>query len=139
MSKTISRFMGPLAVGVMCAGLFALAPAAKADERDQRTVVTVDQPVEVPGTVLPVGTYVFKLLDSSSERKVVQVFNQDESHLITTFVGVPQYHQTPKGHTILTFAETAAHTPERLHEWFYPGENYGLEFNYPPSRTNSAD
>ena len=54
---------------VFCFVLVALAfpRGAKADEWNKITVVTFNQPFEIPGVgaqVLPAGTYVFKLLDS---------------------------------------------------------------------------
>jgi hypothetical protein len=57
----------PLTLGVM---LFAVFPTAhvKADEWNKKTIVTFDQDVEIPGWVLPAGTYVFKLLNSGSSR-----------------------------------------------------------------------
>jgi hypothetical protein len=52
-----------------------------ADDYNRKTVVTFSGPVEVPGVgaqTLPAGTYVFKILDSQSDRHIVQIFNQDE-------------------------------------------------------------
>ena len=46
----------------------SVMPSAKADEWNKKTVVTFSAPVEVPGKVLPEGTYVFKLADSQSNR-----------------------------------------------------------------------
>ena len=40
----------------------ALAPVARADEWDKKTVLTVDQPIQVTKTVLQPGKYVFKLI-----------------------------------------------------------------------------
>jgi hypothetical protein len=48
--------------------LGAIMPAVRADAWDQKTVFTFSAPVEVPGQLLPAGTYVFKLADSSSDR-----------------------------------------------------------------------
>ena len=56
--------------------LGAVLPRATADEWDQKTVFTFGGPVEIPGQVLPAGTYVFKLADSPSDRNIVQVFQQ---------------------------------------------------------------
>jgi hypothetical protein len=58
-----------------------LPKGASADEWNQKTVFTFSGPVEIPGQVLPAGTYIFKLLDSQADRDVVQVFNKDEDHL----------------------------------------------------------
>ena len=61
------------------------SPGAKADEWNSKTVMTFSGPVEIPGVhlkgwgVLPAGTYVFKILDSQSDRHIVQIFNKDET------------------------------------------------------------
>ena len=62
-------------------------PQAAADDWNRKTVITFSAPVEVPGVgaqVLPAGTYVFKILDSLSDRHIVQIFNKEETHLYTT-------------------------------------------------------
>ena len=64
---------------IICLTLVALAlpSPVNADASDKKTIVTFSQPVEIPGAqVLPAGTYVFKLLDSSSNRNIVQIFNE---------------------------------------------------------------
>jgi len=40
------------------------ALTARADDYDKKTIVTLDQPTEVPGIVLEPGRYVIKLLNS---------------------------------------------------------------------------
>src|ERR1700730_3742746 len=67
------------------------APPASADQSDKKTVFTFSAPVEIPGKVLPAGTYVFKLLDSTSNRDIVQVWDKDEQHLIATMLALPDY------------------------------------------------
>ncbi|MBV6429999.1 MAG: hypothetical protein IANPNBLG_00102 [Bryobacteraceae bacterium] len=109
----------------------ALTPSAKADEWNEKTIVTFNQPVEIPGRVLPAGTYVFKLLDSQSDRNVVQIFNKDENHVYATILAIPDYRMEPKGKTVITFEERRAGAPEAIRAWFYPGRNYGEEFVYP--------
>jgi hypothetical protein len=116
----------------VCMGLVgAMMPAARADDWNQRTVVTFSGPVEVPGQVLMPGTYVFKLADSAWDRNVVQVFNKDENHLYGTFLAIPDYHLKPADKTIITFDERPVGSPEAIKAWFYPGENYGHDFVYP--------
>ncbi len=118
-------------------GLVMLAlPKARADEWNQKTIVTFSGPVEVPGRVLPAGTYVFKLEDSQSDRDIVEVFNKDENHLYGTFLAIPDYRLRPRGKTIISFEERAAGAPEAVKAWFYPGENYGHEFVYPKVRAS---
>jgi hypothetical protein len=111
-----------------------MLPHAKADEWDQKTVLTFSEPVELPGQVLSPGAYTFKLADSDSDRNIVQVFNKDETHLYGTFLAVPDYRLQPAGKTIVTFEERPAGSPEAVRAWFYPGDNYGHEFVYPKAR-----
>jgi hypothetical protein len=109
----------------------SVLPSAKADEFNKKTVVTFNVPVEIPGRVLSEGTYVFKVIDSLSDRDLVQIFNQDESELITTTLAVPTYRQEPTGDTVITFEERPSGGPEAVKTWFYPGDSYGFEFMYP--------
>ena len=107
---------------------------ANASESDKKTIFTFSQPVDLPGVALPAGTYVFKVLDSLSDRNIVQVFNKDETKLIGTFVTIPDYTPQPSDKTIVKFSETSAGGPKAIKEWFYPGENVGWEFAYPKKR-----
>ena len=107
---------------------------ANADEWDQKTKFTFSGPVEIPGQVLPPGTYVFKLADSQADRNIVQVYNKDEKHLIGTFLAIPDQRLRPAGKPIITFEERAADAPEAIKAWFYPGENYGHQFVYPKEK-----
>jgi hypothetical protein len=112
-------------------GVLALSPGARADEWNQKTVVTFSGAVEVPGQVLPAGTYVFKLANSSSNRNIVQIFNKEEDHVFGTFLAIPDYRLRASEKTIIRFAERPAGSPEAIKGWFYPGKLYGHEFVYP--------
>jgi hypothetical protein len=104
---------------------------AQADTFNKATKVTFDQPVEVPGTVLPAGTYTFTILNMAGSRNIVQIFNEDRTHLITTILAIHNYRLQPTGETVINFAERPAGTPQAVKAWFYPGFNYGVEFVYP--------
>jgi LPXTG-motif cell wall-anchored protein len=107
---------------------------ARADTWNKRTVVTFSQTFEVPGKVLPAGTYTFVLLDSPSDRHIVQIFNADGSQLITTILAINDYRLRPTGDTVMKFNERPGDAPEALRAWFYPGDNFGQEFVYPKVR-----
>src|SRR3984957_6441562 len=111
----------------------AFAPTAPADEWNKKTILTVSEPIQVPNQVLPPGEYVMKLLDSPSNRHIVQIFNADQSHLITTILAIPNLRLQPTGKTVFTFWETPPGQPKALRAWFYPGDNFGQEFAYPKS------
>ena len=118
----------------------ALLPSAKADEWNNKTVMTFSGPVEIPGVhltgwgVLPAGTYVFKLLDSQSDRHIVQIFSQDEKTVYATILAIPNYRLKATDKTVITFRERPAGEPEALRAWFYPGRNWGEEFVYPKAK-----
>jgi hypothetical protein len=115
-------------------GALAVSPAARADESDQKTVMTFSGPVEVPGQVLPAGTYVFKLAATSGYRHVVQVFNKRENHIFGTFLAIPYYQRERSDKTIVTFHERPAGSPDAIRAWVYPGRTYGHEFVYPKTK-----
>jgi len=124
---------------IFCLSLVALAflPSAKADEWDRKTTVTFSAPVEVPGVgaqTLPAGTYIFKILDSASDRHIVQIFNERMDHVYTTILAIPNYRLKSTDKTVMTFGERAAGQPEAIRAWFYPGRQWGEEFVYPKFR-----
>jgi hypothetical protein len=124
---------------VLCVGLAytAVAPVVRADAWNKRTAVTFHQPVEIPRIVLGPGTYVVKLVDSLSNRDLVQFLNERENHVFATVLAIPDYEPNfVPDHSIFTFEERAANSPEVLKTWFYPGDNYGEEFVYPKSETS---
>jgi LPXTG-motif cell wall-anchored protein len=122
---------------IFCLSLAALAFSAsvKADAWNKKTFVTFSQPVEVPGgVVLPAGAYVFKLMDSASNRHIVQIFNEDQNHIYATVLAIPNYRLRVTGKTIITFVERPAGEPQAIRAWFYPGDNFGQEFVYSKRR-----
>ena len=127
----MTRFVVAMAsVGIL--GV-ALSSSARADEWNKKTVMTVNEPIQVPNKVLPAGTYVIKLLSSPSDRHIVQIFNADETQLQTTILAIPNYRIQPTGKTVFSFWETPPGQPKALRAWFYPGDNFGQEFAYPKS------
>ena len=111
-----------------------LATDARADEWNKKTVLTFTQAVEVPGQVLPAGTYTFQLMDSPSDRHIVQIFNADGTQIIATILAINNYRLQPTGKTVVKFEERSGDNPEALKAWFYPGDNFGQEFVYPKQR-----
>jgi hypothetical protein len=77
---------------------------------------------------------VFRLLDALSDRNVVQIFNEDESHLYATILAIPNYRLQATDKTVMPFAERRAGAPQAIRAWFYPGDNFGQEFVYPKVR-----
>jgi hypothetical protein len=119
------------AVGILgCAGVVAVH-SAQADQWDKKTILTVNEPIQVRDTVLEPGQYVFKLLDSQGDRHIVQIYNRDQTHLVDTIMAIPNYRIQPTGNSRFAFWETPPGSAKALRAWFYPGDNYGQEFTYP--------
>lgn len=128
-----------LVVFILCLTLVVLAipSGVNADTWNKKTTVLFNQPVEIPGVgaqILPAGTYVFKLMDSQTDRNIVQIFNQDQTHVFATILAIPNYRLRATDKTVMTFRERAAGSPEAIRAWFYPGNNWGQEFVYPKKR-----
>ena len=121
--------------GTICLLLFGatfFVPKVQADESDKKTIMTVNEPIQVPGKVLPAGTYVLRLLDSN-DRTLVGIYNADGRHLITTVLGVPDYRKETPDKAVLQVEERSEGQPA-LTAWFYPGDNFGVEFVYPTQK-----
>ncbi len=129
----------PFVLSVAFLGV-AFSSSAKADAWDKKTTITFSGPVEIPGVhlkgygVLPAGTYVFKVLDSGSDRHIVQISSKDEKTVYATILAIPNVRLKATDKTVMTFRERPAGEPEALRAWFYPGKEWGEEFVYPKAR-----
>jgi hypothetical protein len=138
-ARSLSKYFGRiLTVGFSISALCTLFSAtASAQLSDKKTMITFATPVEIPDAgaqVLPAGTYVFKLVDSKTDRNIVQILSKDESHVFATILAIPNYRLRATDKTVMTFAERAAGQPQALRAWFYPGERTGQEFVYPKTK-----
>ncbi len=114
--------------------LVVASRSARADEFDRLMVITFSGPVEVPGAVLPAGTYQFKLADPNGDRNVVEIRSDDGSKVYATLLTIPDERSTPTDDPVVTFEERAAGSPEAIRALFYPGETTGMEFVYSTDR-----
>lgn len=99
---------------------------------DQRTYFTFSAPFELPGNkTLPAGKYTFRVLDSPSNRHIVQILNQDGTQIQATLLAIPAQRQEPPSEPEIRFMEAAASMPPAVKTWWYPGRTIGHEFIYP--------
>jgi outer membrane biosynthesis protein TonB len=108
-----------------------LIPHAFADPLYKNTEVKFNAPVEIPGMVLPAGTYVMKLLDPLATQNVVQFYDPDEKHMYAMVFAIPAYRVNPPDHTVITFEERVGNSPQAIKDWFTAGDHWGEEFVYP--------
>src|SRR3954468_8378348 len=98
------RKMVLAAIGLVAAGFVATAHARSAD----RTYLTFNKDVALPGVVLPAGTYVFDIANPDSSHDVVRVATRD-GHV--RYMGFTLRVQRPAGMSLnqpVTFGETRA-------------------------------
>jgi hypothetical protein len=115
-------------IALLCAVFDA---GVRADTWDKKTIVTFSESVEIPGQVLPAGTYVFKLANTVSDRHVVQIWTEDETHILATIMTIPNYRLELSNRPMFEFDERPGNSPMALRSWFHPGDNSGQEFVYP--------
>jgi len=128
---------------VLCAAatLACFAVGAKADEANKLVNLTFSAPVQIPGRVLPAGSYQFKLAIPEGDRRVVQVTsrqdpnnksaNSYDKNLSVLLLTIPDQRAKPSNDPVVMFNERPAGEPPAVKVWFYPGETYGYEFVYP--------
>ena len=127
------RKLGILPLALTAAFLaISLSAGVKADDWDKKTIVTFDQDVEIPGQVLPAGTYVFKLFRGSSDRFIVQVWFRGESQLLATLITIGSSYPNPSGdpYFVLDTTGTEQGYPPAIVSWFFAGSDEGCDFLY---------
>src|ERR1700747_1895268 len=115
-------------LGLMLAFTIML-PVVHADDWDQAIRFTFSQPVQIPGHVLPAGTYWFRLADSN-DRHHVQIFRENRT-LVATVFAIPRQRQGIDSKVAITLADRAATQPEAIVALFYVGGREGREFLEP--------
>ena len=124
--KKLIGVAGALAVlGVMTAG------AARAETFDKRTVFTFNQPFSVPGVTLPAGDYMFRIVDTQTGRRVIQVLSGDGKMPYAMLHSIPDVRLEASANPEVRFMETAKGQPSAVKAWWYPHERTGYEFIYP--------
>jgi hypothetical protein len=129
------------ALGIMLGVVFALAmvtPAARASMRNQAEKITFNQPVQVPGVVLPAGTYWFEVTGlHTGTPDIVTIYNSNWSKVYATVSTVPVERKSWTGRASwdsqgrVVLAEGPAGQPDSVVEWFYPSRITGHQFLYP--------
>ena len=116
----------------LCAAIIVVsATPLQASAWNKKTVLTFDHPVRLPGKVtLPAGTYVFKLVDSNSDRNIVQVSNVRGDKTYATILAINDYRPTASTKAVMTFGETASCQPRTIKAWYYAGDTSGSRFVY---------
>jgi len=106
-----------------------LVPSVRADDSNKETHLTIDQPLQIQDTRLAPGQYVLKLADPDTNRSVVSVYNADGNRLEGIIVGWAAYRTDAGDKHQFTISQPEGNQPAKLQTWFYPGDNFGVEFS----------
>jgi len=113
------------------------AGAALAETVDKRTVFTFNRPIALPGVTLPAGDYLFRLVDTTTSRKVIQVLSGDGKTPYAMLHSIPEIRRDASGNPEVRFMETAKGHPNAVKTWWYPNERTGYEFIYPKDQARA--
>jgi hypothetical protein len=114
-------------VSIVITVLVWLTPQARAQLLEQKVHVTFSGPVEVPGEVLPAGSYVFEALESGH---LTRILSADEKHVYATLFTVPEERSETAQKATIVLEENQPGMPQKVEAWFYPGYSTGNEFMY---------
>ncbi len=112
-------------------GIAMFASAVQAQPEDKRTFFTFSGPIALPGVTLPAGRYIFRIVDTTTSRKVIQVTSEDQKKPYAMMNTIPDTRRDPAKDATVAFYETAKGTPAAVKSWWYPGERDGYQFIYP--------
>ena len=106
----------------------AAVQGLRAEGMNEKAIFTFSGPVQIPGRVLPAGTYVFRPLALYSH--TVVILNANESKAIATEFTVPvtASHASAKGQ--VQIEERAGSKIEAIRSIFVPNSLTGYEFVY---------
>ena len=123
------------ALGILSA---IFAPSLRADECDKNTYINTNQPLQIQGTLLAAGRYMFRLVNSCYNHHTVQIFSADGMRLEATILAIPAYRIERSDATQLILANPQDGQPAMLQFWFYQGDNNGVEFVIPKAASVNA-
>jgi len=123
------------ALAVLC----ALMPGpVRGETFDKTTVFTFSRPISVPGVTLPAGDYMFRIVDTTTGRKVIQVLSGDGKTPYAMLHSIPDVKLEASAEPDVQFMETAKDQPYAVKAWWYPNERIGYEFIYPKQQAREV-
>jgi len=143
LSESIRKHGLAVAAGI---GLLLLgsAPPLRAGDLDKSVTMTFSGPVQIPGKILPAGTYVFRRWDVSGNPNAMMVFDANDQKPIGLTMYYPASYEldaAPQwgsgggdarpGLEVRLNPERIRNTPQKLEEWSYPGDPVNYKLVYP--------
>jgi hypothetical protein len=117
--------------GVALLAVLATSSTGAFTDSRRTTYFTFSGSVQLPGVVLPAGTYIFEVANHESQGDIVRVLSRDRRkvHLMkfTRFVYRPL---TGNLKATISLGESPAGTPPPVTAWYPETESRGREFIY---------
>jgi hypothetical protein len=108
-------------------------PAVAADSHVQ--IVTFDSWVEVPGSVLPGGRYLFRENDVTPDKHQVLIYDYVTGILVANLPTIPQQLEKSVEGNIRYESRPGPFQGNAVAEWIRPGSRLGEQFIYSPGMT----
>jgi hypothetical protein len=117
-------------LGTLAAAAVVAAPApTRGADLDNQTTLTFATPIEVPGTTLQPGAYVFETVAAAGGRFTVRIHSSDRSKLITTAEAVSMKRDGPAD--VVQYRPTILESaPTALKGWFRSNATTGYQLVY---------
>lgn len=121
-----------LLLGVLCAaGVGMGATTGHIEDSAKRATVTVGVLTQLPGTTLAAGSYVFRLSGQQSGWDIVQVYNADQSSLVTTLLAYPNPKLASNGQPFLVYPQSTDSQTQVMEAIFFDGDAVAQQLAYP--------
>jgi hypothetical protein len=108
-------------LGLLTAGF---ASSIRADDSNKETRITINQPLQIQDVLLAPGQHVLKLIQPG----IVSIYNADGTRPEGLILGWSAYRTDAGDKKLIVVSQTQGSQPATLKYWFYPGDNFGLEF-----------
>jgi hypothetical protein len=109
---------------------FAVTCVLEAANPPKSFVMKTTEPVIVSNTLLAPGNHLWRLLDSQSNRHIVQISDQTTQRVEAVILAIPRYRELISAENEVDFWETPVGYAKAVRTWFLPGDNSGQEFPY---------
>jgi hypothetical protein len=124
--------VGALFLGLLCtAGIAMGATTGHLEDSAKKTTLTIGALTQLPGTTLSAGSYVFRQSGEQSGWDIVQVYNSDQSSLVTTLLAYPNPNLVANGQPFLVYPQSTDNQTQIMEAFFFDGDAVGQQLAYP--------
>jgi len=114
----------------------ATSPTVNAQTLNEKSTLTVTEPIDVAGVVLQPGTYKIRVVEDVANRNIVQVTSSDEMKVYVTALATPRPVKTNEANPEVqfTYFPPVGDSPKSLRTWIAKDTSVGQDILYPHKR-----